>query len=154
MDMYYLFEYVFHIDDPLGASAIDMGAGIVGVLSVDFFASSEFTNGDAVGVFYGGSRKQLLWLLANVFTYFTWSFVTVGAVFMALWMAFCPWTSLPALNSPTEMQWEYSTADPGSSFFGYLPTFSPILPGLLSQLGLSSWRFGWLECSVSRKRWS
>jgi len=83
----YLFEFVFHIDDPLGASAIHMGAGIVGVLSVGFFASSEFTEGDAVGVFYGGSGKQLLWQLADVLTYFTWSFVTVGAVVMALRMA-------------------------------------------------------------------
>ena len=83
----YLFEYVFHIDDPLGASAIHMGAGLVGVLSVGFFASSEFTEGDAVGVFYGGSGKQLLWQLADVLTNFTWSFVTVGAVFMALRMA-------------------------------------------------------------------
>jgi ammonia channel protein AmtB len=51
MALYYLFEYVFHIDDPLGASAIHTGARIVGVLSVGFFASSEFTKGDAVGVF-------------------------------------------------------------------------------------------------------
>jgi hypothetical protein len=64
-----------------------MGAGIVGVLSVGFFTSSEFTEGDAVGVFYGGSGKQLLWQLADVITYFTWSFVTVGAIFMALRMA-------------------------------------------------------------------
>ena len=40
-----------------------------------------------MGVFYGGSGKQLLWQLADVLTYFTWSFVTVGAVFMALRMA-------------------------------------------------------------------
>ena len=83
----YLFEYVFHIDDPVGASAIHMGAGIVGVLAPGFFASSEFTDGDAVGVFYGGSGKQLLWQFYHVLINFAWPFTTVGAVFMALRMA-------------------------------------------------------------------
>ena len=37
----YLFEHVLYIDDPLGASALHMGAGIVGVRSEEHTSDSS-----------------------------------------------------------------------------------------------------------------
>jgi ammonia channel protein AmtB len=80
----WLFEYILHIDDPLGAAALHMGAGTFGLLMVGFFADSQFTTDDHVGIFYGGNGKQLGWQLAAFCVYFFWSFGTCSLIFYPL----------------------------------------------------------------------
>ena len=70
----YLFEHVFFIDDPLGASALHMGAGIVGVLVPAFFAHPDFTPANQIGIFYGGSANILGWQIGAVLVYGLWGF--------------------------------------------------------------------------------
>jgi ammonium transporter, Amt family len=70
----WLFEYVLFIDDPVSAAAVHMGAGFVGVLLPAFLASSDYVEGDHVGIFYGGNGKQLGWQIAAILVYFLWAF--------------------------------------------------------------------------------
>ena len=81
----YLFEYVVHIDDPLGAAALHMGAGIAGLLCVGFLAQSKYTDGeDQAGIFYGGNGKQLGWQILAAIIYFAWAFGTCSIIFYSL----------------------------------------------------------------------
>lgn len=82
----WLFESVLHIDDPLNASAVHQGAGIVGLISVGFFANSAYVDNDAdrAGVFYGGNGKQLGYQLYGLVVYFAWAFGTSSIMFFAL----------------------------------------------------------------------
>jgi Amt family ammonium transporter len=81
----YLFEYVIHIDDPVGAAPLHMGAGIAGLLCVGFLAQSDYTEGeDQAGIFYGGNGKQLGWQIFAAVVYFAWSFGTGSIIFYSL----------------------------------------------------------------------
>jgi ammonium transporter, Amt family len=81
----WLFEFVLHIDDPVGASAVHMGAGIVGVIVPAFLAHSDWTTGpDQAGIFYGGTGKQLGWQIFAVVVYFVWAFGTCSIIFFTL----------------------------------------------------------------------
>ena len=69
-----LFEHVLFIDDPLGASALHMGAGIMGVLAPAFLAHPDFTPASQVGIFYGGSANILGWQIGACLVYGLWGF--------------------------------------------------------------------------------
>jgi hypothetical protein len=91
-----LFEHVLFIDDPLAASPIHMGAGIMGVLAPGFFAHPDFTPASQVGIFYGGGGKQLGWQIAAVLIYFLWGF---GATSI---LSFWPLSALGVLRVSEE----------------------------------------------------
>lgn len=81
----YLWEYVLHIDDPVGAAPLHMGAGIAGLLCVGFLAQSDYTEGeDQAGIFYGGNGKQLGWQILAAIIYFAWAFGTCSIIFYSL----------------------------------------------------------------------
>ena len=82
----WLFEYYFHIDDPLNASALHQGSGIVGMLFVGFFANDKYVGGDMdkAGIFFGGNGKQLGYQMYGVLVYFAWAFGTSMLLFGAL----------------------------------------------------------------------
>jgi Amt family ammonium transporter len=82
----WLMENVLRIDDPLGAAALHMGAGIVGVISVGFFANPRYVDNDPsrAGVFYGGNGVQLGYQFMAVAVYFAWSFGLSSIMFWGL----------------------------------------------------------------------
>jgi Ammonium Transporter Family len=81
-----LFEYVLFIDDPLNAAPLHMGAGIVGMLCVGFFANPDYVEDDPSrsGIVYGGNGMQLGYQLYGTVVYFVWSFGTSTILFYAL----------------------------------------------------------------------
>ena len=48
-----------HIDDPVGALAVHLANGVFGTLCVGLFAESQWTPGQASGLFFGGGLTQL-----------------------------------------------------------------------------------------------
>ena len=92
------------VDDPLGASSLHFGPGIVGVIMVGFFATDDLTGtaygytygadrdddwGDKdnyIGVFYGGNGKQLGIQLCACVIYAVYGFVTCGLLFFGMKM--------------------------------------------------------------------
>jgi len=82
----WLFENVLHIDDPLGASALHMGAGFWGLLLVGFLGSPDYLGDDRdlIGIFYGGNGKQLGYNLYGMVVYFSWAFGTCAILFWTL----------------------------------------------------------------------
>jgi Amt family ammonium transporter len=81
----YVFEYVIHVDDPLAAAPLHMGAGIAGLLCVGFLAQSDYTDGeDQAGIFYGGNGKQLGWQIVAAIIFFSWAFGTGSIIFYSL----------------------------------------------------------------------
>jgi Amt family ammonium transporter len=81
-----LFENVLRIDDLVGASALHMGAGMVGLILPGFFVDTQFVgeDKDLRGVFYGGNGKQLGWQIAALFVYFCWAFGASSILFYTL----------------------------------------------------------------------
>ena len=69
-----IMEHVLYIDDPLSASPVHMGAGIVGVLVPAFIAHPDFTPEAQLGIFYGGDANILGWQIGAIFVYFLWGF--------------------------------------------------------------------------------
>jgi Amt family ammonium transporter len=70
-----------HVDDPVGALSVHLVNGIFGTLCVGLFAESQWTPGQAAGLFFGGGLKQLgvqalgvFWVAVFVFAtaYLTW----------------------------------------------------------------------------------
>ena len=47
------------IDDPVGALSVHLANGVFGTLCVGLFAESQWTPGQAAGLFFGGGLKQL-----------------------------------------------------------------------------------------------
>mmetsp|Transcript_57346 Transcript_57346/g.173395 ORF Transcript_57346/g.173395 Transcript_57346/m.173395 type:complete len:172 (+) Transcript_57346:2-517(+) len=92
-------EEKLQIDDPLGASSLHFGPGMVGLLAVGFLADPEYeeaaygcdfeyrsgdTCDDFKGIFYGGSGKQLgVQLLAGL-CWTAWGVVTCGMLFYGM----------------------------------------------------------------------
>lgn len=94
------------IDDPLGASSLHWGPGLVGMLANGFFATKEYVDyiygddnvgcpyypwareGDSCkdyyGIFYGGTGKQLGYQLLASIIYTVYGAVTCGAMFYGL----------------------------------------------------------------------
>lgn len=48
-----------HLDDPVGALSVHLVNGMFGTLCVGLFAESQWTPGQAAGLFFGGGTKQL-----------------------------------------------------------------------------------------------
>ena len=67
------------VDDPVGALAVHLANGVFGTLCVGLFAESQWTPGQASGLFFGGGIKQLLiqlqGVLATAVAVFTLSFI-------------------------------------------------------------------------------
>lgn len=91
-----LFEHVLFIDDPLGASALHLGAGIMGVLAPAFFAHPDFTPENQVGIFYGGSANILGWQIGACLVYGLWGFFATAI------LAFWPLNALGLLRVSEE----------------------------------------------------
>mmetsp|Transcript_65630 Transcript_65630/g.168949 ORF Transcript_65630/g.168949 Transcript_65630/m.168949 type:complete len:475 (+) Transcript_65630:207-1631(+) len=93
-------ELKFQVDDPLGASGLHFGPGMVGLLAVGFLAVPEYveaaygcegweyregdTCADFYGLFYGGSGKQLGYQLLGGLLWSGWGLVTCGILFYAM----------------------------------------------------------------------
>lgn len=102
----------FQVDDPLGASSLHWGPGLIGMLSVGIFGTKEYTdviygadtNGgcpdpfdrlqkpcaDFYGIFYGGNGKQLGYQIAGSIIYTIYSlgicFLMFGACKALGWL--------------------------------------------------------------------
>jgi len=96
----------YQIDDPLGASTLHYGPGIVGMLAVGFFATPEYVDyiygdvtlgcpyypwaraGDSCedyyGIFYGGTGKQLAYQIFASVVYTVYGVVSCGTMFYGL----------------------------------------------------------------------
>lgn len=80
-----LFEHILHIDDPLNASAVHLGAGGMGMLTVAFLADPDLTGGgDFTGLFYGGPGKFLGNQIYGMVVYSAWTICTSGIMFAGL----------------------------------------------------------------------
>ncbi|MBI3087286.1 MAG: ammonium transporter [Candidatus Omnitrophica bacterium] len=75
------------VDDPVGALAVHLVNGIWGTLAVGLFAESQWTPGQASGLFFGGGAKQLLIQATGV--------VSAGAAVFVL--ALIAWTIIKAV---------------------------------------------------------
>merc|ERR1712039_235855 len=91
------------VDDPLGASALHYGPGIVGVIMVGFFGTDELTSNaygytygewrthgnaaDYTGVFFGGNGTQLGYQLAACAIYSVYGLITCGILFFSMKLA-------------------------------------------------------------------
>lgn len=81
----WLFENKLFIDDPLNASALHMGSGIVGMIAVAFLANPKYlADPSQAGIFYGGNGKQLGFQIYGVIVYFLWAFGVSGMMFWCL----------------------------------------------------------------------
>jgi len=82
----WLSENYLRIDDPLNAAALHMGSGIVGMISVGFFANPDYVDNDPdrSGVFYGGNGKQLGYQVYGTVVYFAWAFGVSSMMFWTL----------------------------------------------------------------------
>lgn len=87
------------VDDPLGASSLHFGPGMVGLIAVGFLADPQYvgeaygcefeyrkgsTCDDFKGVFYGGSGEQLGWQLLAGVTWTVWGLVTCSILFFGM----------------------------------------------------------------------
>ncbi len=82
----WLLDYVFHVDDPVGAVAVHMMNGIWGTLAVGLFATGT-TPGyslDIKGLFYGGGFELLGKQALGVLTVGAWATITMIIVFFAI----------------------------------------------------------------------
>ena len=79
----YVTEHILHIDDPLDAAALHMGAGFWGTICAGLFAVPEFVSEGQEGLFYGGG-KQLGYQIAAVFAYTAWAAGTSMCMFYTL----------------------------------------------------------------------
>lgn len=84
----WLLDYVFHIDDPVGAVGVHMMNGIWGTIAVGLFAT-DAAPGFAVagidkGLFYGGGFTQLIKQLGGMGITILWTVVTITIVFYIL----------------------------------------------------------------------
>ena len=78
-------DYVFLVDDPVGAVAVHCLNGIWGTISVGLFATTSAPgNDDLVGLFYGGGfallGKQLIGFVAVA----SWTVVTITITFLVI----------------------------------------------------------------------
>jgi len=80
----YVTENIFHIDDPLDAAALHMGAGFWGMLMAGVLADPAFVGDDGQeGLFYGGG-KQLGYQIMAILAYGTWAFGMSAIMFGSL----------------------------------------------------------------------
>jgi Amt family ammonium transporter len=60
------FDRLLKVDDPVGAISVHLINGIWGTLSIGLFAQSQWTPGQAAGLFFGGGTKQLIIQLIGI----------------------------------------------------------------------------------------
>jgi len=107
--VFYSLQYVlvsWKVDDPLGASSLHWGPGLVGMVANGFFATEEYVDyvyGDSVvgcpyypwaragdsckdyyGIFYGGTGKQLGYQILASLIYTVYGAILCGAMFYGL----------------------------------------------------------------------
>ncbi|KAL7572408.1 hypothetical protein ACA910_006588 [Epithemia clementina (nom. ined.)] len=81
----WVFETKLRIDDPLNASPLHMGSGIMGMLAVGFLANDKYVaSADEAGLFFGGNGKQLGYQVYGTIVYFAWAFGTSALLFYGL----------------------------------------------------------------------
>lgn len=76
--------HVFHIDDPLSAAALHMGAGFWGVLLAGLVANEDYAGEGMGGWFTSGNAKQFAYQIYAVVVYFGWAFGTSSMCFFTL----------------------------------------------------------------------
>ena len=76
-----LFDYVFKIDDPVGAISVHGVCGSLGTLLVGLFAEAKYAGEGINGLFYGGGLKLLGTQALGVVSVFGWVVVTMLIVF-------------------------------------------------------------------------
>jgi len=88
------------VDDPLGASALHFGPGLVGLIAVGFFGEPGLTEGaysfdygtnrkhhseeDFIGIFYGGNGTQLGFQVVAALIFTAYGVVTCGLLFYGM----------------------------------------------------------------------
>ena len=81
----WLLDYKLHVDDPVGAVAVQMMNGIWGTIAVGLFATTSVPGNDTVkGLFYGGGFKQLGIQLLGFVTVAAWTAVTITIAFVII----------------------------------------------------------------------
>ncbi len=76
-----LFDFVFKIDDPVGAISVHGVCGSLGTLMVGLFAEAKYAGEGINGLFYGGGLKLLGVQALGVVTVFLWVVVTMFIIF-------------------------------------------------------------------------
>ncbi len=76
------FDNKAKIDDPVGAVSVHMMNGIWGTLSVGLFSTGA--NGVGKGLFYGGGFKQLGLQFLGMFSTMAWTVVTITLAFLLI----------------------------------------------------------------------
>lgn len=77
-------EFVFHIDDPLDAAALHMGAGFWGTLMAGVLSDPDFVGEGQEGIFYGGDGKQFGYQIMAIVAYAAWALGTSTIMFGSL----------------------------------------------------------------------
>ena len=77
------FDKVLHIDDPVGAISVHGVCGVWGTLAVGLFASGV-NESEVVGLFYGGGFEQLGRQAVGVVAYFFWTIILGLALFFII----------------------------------------------------------------------
>jgi Amt family ammonium transporter len=85
---YWIQEWItinlLHVDDPLSASALHMGAGFWGVILAGLVASEDYAGEGMGGLFTTGNPKQLGYQIYACTVYFAWAFGSSSICFMTL----------------------------------------------------------------------
>jgi Amt family ammonium transporter len=79
-----LFDFVFKIDDPVGAISVHGVVGAVGTLLVGVFAEAQFAGEGVNGLLYGGGFSLLGVQALGVLAVFGWVTVTSGILFFLI----------------------------------------------------------------------
>ena len=83
--MAWVMEFMWRIDDPLGAAPLHLGAGAWGMILVAFCANPAYIDDVSQrGIFYGGDGTQLGWQLAAICAYTSWTMATCSLMFWTL----------------------------------------------------------------------
>ena len=84
----WLNDYVWHIDDPVGAVAVHMFNGIWGTLAVGLFATKSApgfaASGISEGLFYGGGMDQLIKQLGGMAVTALWTALLITVTFFII----------------------------------------------------------------------
>ena len=76
-----LFDFVFKIDDPVGAISVHGVCGSLGTLLVGLFAEAKYAGEGVNGLFFGGGLKLLGVQAIGVVSVFLWVVVTMFIIF-------------------------------------------------------------------------
>ncbi|MBN2039009.1 MAG: ammonium transporter [Spirochaetes bacterium] len=76
-----LFDFVFRIDDPVGAISVHGVCGALGTLLVGLFAEAKYAGEGVNGLFFGGGLGLLGIQLIGVLAVLAWVVVTMGIIF-------------------------------------------------------------------------